>query len=155
MPTTAERPGRRVRAPYTAAVEPIDEHVTAPDGEPEAAPARGWYVDPNVAAQLRWFDGERWTEHTAPMPPTVPARIGGPRTHPLAVASLVCSLAALLTCGIGAFAGVILGHVARGRIKASDGADTGSGLALAGLAIGYLVIAGLVTVAGILLTARS
>lgn len=26
----------------------------------------GWYPDPQVANQIRWWDGERWSEHVAP-----------------------------------------------------------------------------------------
>ena len=33
----------------------------------------GWYPDPQGFGTLRWFDGERWTEHRAPAPVT-----GGP-----------------------------------------------------------------------------
>lgn len=29
----------------------------------------GWYADPQVMGTLRYWDGARWTEHTAPMPP--------------------------------------------------------------------------------------
>jgi uncharacterized Tic20 family protein len=28
--------------------------------------APGWYPDPGAPAQQRWWDGGRWTEHTAP-----------------------------------------------------------------------------------------
>ena len=31
-------------------------------------PSAGWYADPQDAAQLRWWDGARWSEHTAPVP---------------------------------------------------------------------------------------
>ncbi|MCI2239799.1 RDD family protein [Paenibacillus sp. TRM 82003] len=30
----------------------------------------GWYPDPSHQAQLRWWDGERWTEHTHTAAPT-------------------------------------------------------------------------------------
>ncbi|WP_432504863.1 RDD family protein [Kineococcus arenarius] len=33
-----------------------------------SAPA-GWYPDPSHHAQLRWWDGQRWTEHTHAAPP--------------------------------------------------------------------------------------
>jgi len=53
----------------------------------------------------------------------------------LAIASLVCSL---LSLGL---VGVILGHLALGEIKRSNGLKEGRGLAIAGLIIGYLEIA--------------
>lgn len=28
----------------------------------------GWYIDPELGEGLRWWDGDRWTEHTAPEP---------------------------------------------------------------------------------------
>lgn len=34
-----------------------------------AAPPPAWYADPQVPGQLRWYDGARWTEHTAPAAP--------------------------------------------------------------------------------------
>ena len=38
-------------------------------GPPQAAQA-GWYADPHRAGQLRWFDGHRWTHHTAALAPS-------------------------------------------------------------------------------------
>ena len=35
---------------------------------PPAMPAR-WYPDPSGAPCLRYWDGQRWTKDTAPMPP--------------------------------------------------------------------------------------
>lgn len=37
----------------------------------------GWYPDPGAPAQLRWWDGSRWTPHTAPLA-GAPARGGYP-----------------------------------------------------------------------------
>lgn len=34
--------------------------------EPPKAPA-GWYPDTSTSGQTRYWDGERWTEHTAPV----------------------------------------------------------------------------------------
>lgn len=31
--------------------------------------AAGWYPDPEVGGQLRWWDGTRWSEHVAPAQP--------------------------------------------------------------------------------------
>jgi hypothetical protein len=37
----------------------------------------GWYADPSgVSGQLRWWDGDRWTDHVTPDPSAVPASAG-------------------------------------------------------------------------------
>ena len=86
-----------------------------------------------------------FAEH-AEVPPqtdTPPALTGhnataaAPRTSRLAIASLVCSLASLVTC-IGWIPGIICGHLAKSRIR-RDSSLKGNGLATAGLTIGYLV----------------
>jgi Domain of unknown function (DUF4190) len=64
-----------------------------------------------------------------------------PKNNGLAIASLVCSIAGLCCCGIGGVLGVIFGFVARGQIKRSGGAEQGSGLALAGIIVGFVCIA--------------
>jgi Domain of unknown function (DUF4190) len=58
------------------------------------------------------------------------------RTNGLAIASLVCSLAGLLTC-ISAPVGVVLGHIARRQIRETG--EQGEGLATAGLWVGYIL----------------
>jgi len=63
-----------------------------------------------------------------------------PKNNGLAIASLVCSILGLC-CGVGGVLGVIFGFVARGQIKRSGGAQQGSGLALAGIIVGFIVIA--------------
>jgi hypothetical protein len=61
-------------------------------------------------------------------------------TNGLAIASLVFSL--LYLGGLGSLLGVIFGHVARGQVRRSQGAQSGGGLALAGLLVGYVGVIG-------------
>ena len=82
---------------------------------------------------LRWWSGQEWTSYTAPaagmaMPPHRP-------TDGYAIASVITS-----ACGVGPV-GVVLGFVARRRIKRSAGARDGAGMANAGIAIGALFTA--------------
>ncbi|MGO8741694.1 MAG: DUF4190 domain-containing protein [Limisphaerales bacterium] len=72
-----------------------------------------------------------WTGHDA--------TTAAPRTSRLAIASLICSLASLVTC-IGWIPGIICGHLAKSRIR-RDSSLKGNGLATAGLTIGYLILA--------------
>ena len=60
-------------------------------------------------------------------------------TNGMAIASLVCSLAGLATCGVTAIVGAILGHVARRQIR--ERGDGGDGLALAGIISGWIIFA--------------
>jgi len=61
-----------------------------------------------------------------------------PRTSRLAIASLICSVASLVTC-VGWLPGIICGHLAKSRIR-RDSSLQGNGLATAGLTIGYLIL---------------
>jgi hypothetical protein len=45
-------------------------------GTVPARVAPGWYRDPTMPQQLRWFDGTRWTEHRGAGPPP-PADLAG------------------------------------------------------------------------------
>lgn len=134
----------------------------------------GWYPDPTPNARpgtTRFWNGTAWTDHTqappspfeppapayldplaplAPPPPTYgaygyPVTPFVPKTNSMAIAALVCVLAGF-SCGLTVPVGVVLGHVARRQIKTSQGRETGDGLALAALIIGYLAI-----VAGIMM----
>lgn len=83
-------------------------------------------------------------------PPTLPSpqiAVGRPEfvqrdsrsVNAFAIASLVCSVAWFLW--IGSLLGVVFGHVALRQIKAAGGRQGGKGLAVAGLAVGYLGLA--------------
>ncbi|MDR2462232.1 MAG: DUF4190 domain-containing protein [Verrucomicrobiales bacterium] len=64
-------------------------------------------------------------------------------TEPLAIWSLALGLISCICCWFGfitAIAGIICGHLARSKIRNNPDC-TGAGLALAGLIIGYLVVA--------------
>lgn len=75
--------------------------------------------------------------HVPPLQPStqVPAKTSG-----LAVGSLICGIAGLFTF-ITALPAVICGHLAQSEIKKSNGRKTGGGMALAGLIMGYVMIA--------------
>ena len=78
-----------------------------------------------------------------PAPYGAPAYLGSyaparPGTNGLAIASFICGLA--FFCGITAPVAVVLGHVALSQIKRTG--ESGRGLAIAGLVLGYLVVAG-------------
>lgn len=60
------------------------------------------------------------------------------KTSGMAIASLVCSLASFVLC-VGWLPGIICGHIANSRIR-RDPSLKGSGIAKAGLVIGYLFL---------------
>jgi len=71
-------------------------------------------------------------------------RVTTPTTSVLAVMSLILSLLGVLSTFIIPFvaqiASIICGHIARSQISHSRGLQTGSGMALAGLIISYLML---------------
>jgi hypothetical protein len=69
------------------------------------------------------------------------AMTGAQRTNGMAIASLVCSLVAILFGGIPAILGIIFGFVARSQIRKSNGSQKGDRMALAGIIIGFVFVA--------------
>lgn len=104
---------------------PEQAEVAAP-----AAPAGPWAATPPPAAPYA-------------TPYGAPAAYQARTTNGMAIAALVCGLAGFATC-ISAIPAVILGHMARKQIRESGGTQQGEGMALAGLIIGYILIALLV-----------
>ena len=102
----------------------------------------------------RWVgDLDRLVADVSPPPPPVPMAppyaayqpvVAYPTTNGLAVASLV---AGFLWLGwVGSILAVIFGHIALGQINRSGGREQGSGLAIAGLVLGYMGVATLLLV---------
>jgi Domain of unknown function (DUF4190)/Domain of unknown function (DUF1707) len=63
-----------------------------------------------------------------------------PPTNGLALGAMICGIAEIFTLGLAAIPAVILGHLARGQIRQTG--ERGDGMAVAGLVLGYLGIAG-------------
>ena len=78
----------------------------------------------------------------APMPAYAPS----PPTNGLAIAGMVLSLIGFVTCGATSVVGLILSVIAKRQITASRGAQSGDGLAIAGIVVGaiFTVLFGLV-----------
>jgi hypothetical protein len=65
----------------------------------------------------------------------------GPKNNGLAIASLICAIGGIFFLGIPSILGIIFGFIARSQIQRSEGNQTGSGLALAGIIVGFCVVA--------------
>jgi hypothetical protein len=73
--------------------------------------------------------------HAGYYPPAVTAA----PTNGLAIASMICGFAELPTFGLASVPAIILGHLARERIKQTG--ERGDGMAVTGLVLGYLGVA--------------
>ena len=81
-------------------------------------------------------------DETPPPSPPQSATVATQRTEPLAIWSLVLSILSWFGClFLTVIPAIICGHVARSRIKKSNGALAGMNLAVAALIIGYAEIA--------------
>ena len=97
-----------------------------------------------AAYSARWVaDLSRITADVTPpaAPPPPPVPYGYPpqpvaATNGLAIVSLVSALVWFVW--VGSLAAIIFGHVALGQIERAEGRQTGRGIAIAGLVIGYL-----------------
>lgn len=135
-------------------------------GPPVAGPGPGapQSTTPANQAQAPTYGGTGWT--VPPGQPGAPGPYGGSspyqpygygqqtpygavtrrKTNGLAIASLVCSCAGIFLIGIPAVLGIIFGFVARSQIRQSQGTQGGDGLAVAGIIVGFGVVALLVVV---------
>ena len=66
------------------------------------------------------------------------------RTNTMALLSLILAASGFASCGITCLPAIAFGHVGLYQIKRSNGMEQGRGLAIAGLVLSYLFVAGLV-----------
>ena len=141
-PDLPEKPELRASdADREAVVERLEVAATEGRLDSEELEAR---VSAAYAARLG-SELERLTADITPSPsasapPTAPPAFVQPgaatRVNPFAIASLVLSI--LWAFWLGSIAAVVFGHIALRQISRANGTESGSGLAIAGLAFGYI-----------------
>jgi hypothetical protein len=67
-----------------------------------------------------------------------------PRTNGMAVASMIVGI--VWIWGVGSIVALVLGYSAKAQIDRSGGMETGRGMAVAGIVLGWIGIAGLLLV---------
>lgn len=122
-------------------------------GEEASVAAPGWYPNPDHTQTLRYWDGERWTEHStlpavATQPGAVPMGYGptirAPETNGMATAALVLGIlgaviewGGILTLTAGILA-IVFGSIGIGKADRLGG--TGKGRAITGLILGCFAL---------------
>jgi hypothetical protein len=117
------------------------------DPPPQPPPPPGWGPQPQPPPP-QWGPPQQAPQWGPPQPqwgqppPGQPWGYGPPpqQNNGLAIASFICSLASVFTCGVSAIVAIVLGHIALSQIKRGEGATGGRGLAMAGVIIGYVVV---------------
>jgi hypothetical protein len=122
---------------YTEGRLTKDEH----DARVEQAMTASTFADLDaVVADLPSYNPPA---HRPPAPPVAPG------TNALAIASLACGIAQVMVGPLGTIPAIVLGHLARHQIRRTG--ENGTGLALAGLLLGWTAVA----LAGLLIIVSS
>lgn len=137
----------------TSGAVPPDGPAPTPDlgapawgGPPPGSAAPGGFAAPDAHGA---FPGGPPPPAYPPYPPGqgswgygVPLGYVAPKTEGMAIASLVLAIIGVPLCGCLIFEvlAIVFGFLARKKIRESNGALTGDGLAIAGLAIGVVML---------------
>ena len=74
-----------------------------------STPPPNWYTDPGQPAQLRYWDGARWTEHVAPGHPAQPTQpTPAPKLSGGAITAIVIGTVAVIVIVIGILAAIAI-----------------------------------------------
>lgn len=114
--------------------------------EPPALPPAGWYADPEHPGRHRYWDGTRWTDyrHDPAGPPQSVIYAPQTKTNGFAIASMVLGIVWLWW--FGSVLALVFGYIGKSQIDRSGGRETGRGMAIAGIVLGYVGLAVLVVV---------
>lgn len=74
--------------------------------------------------------------------PPAPVSVAAPHSNGMAIASLVLGI--LWIWGVGSILALIFGYIGKGQIDSSGGTQSGRGMAIAGIVLGWIGIGGLI-----------
>jgi hypothetical protein len=111
-----------------------------PPSTPAGPPGPGWWL----ASDGRYYPPEQAPGSQLPPPSFTAyspygAPVGPTSTNGLAIASMVLGI--LWLYWIGSILALVFGYVAKGQIDRSGGRQTGRGMAIAGIVLGWIGVA--------------
>jgi hypothetical protein len=115
---------------------------TAADGRTAVSPATVAGAATPVTAPVAATPATAATPAIPAVPPYSPPILISTETNGLAVASMVLGI--LWIGGLGALLALIFGYISKGQIARSNGRQTGRGMAIAGIVLGWVGVAGLI-----------
>jgi hypothetical protein len=124
--------------PPPGAMPPPPGAMPPPPGAPVSAGAPNPFAPPATAAPPG-YPQYGYGQYPPPYPPSGP---WAPQsTNGLAIASLILGIVGWLACGVGSVLAIIFGFIASAQIRDSRGRQGGSGMAKAGIILGFVGVA--------------